>query len=344
MAIGTNTERDFDEEEEYTDSPRVSVLVFVHENDPNLVDCLRTVHNQILDDMEVLILVNFRDDRSQEIIADYAKRDQRMRVILCKTTDFAHAMNQGLALTKAEYVGFLHSSDFIDPEMYIELFALAKKFDADVVRCNYYDFHDGKNDLHEAVLDDEANYVIDPTEDTHIFYEPAIVWAGLYKKEYLQKENITFFEGIIPDYLDINFHIKSLTSGGAIVLSNKAYYHFRIPEPSIIKEEEKYLLVNAEFAEIERTLRKRKIYETFGRVLQPIKFASYYDNLMRLPESQLEKYALRVRAEMHDADSKNMVLKGYFPKENWKNLRNILKMPPQVFMLQLKKQLKARRK
>ena len=53
MAIGTNTERDFDEEEEYTDSPRVSVLVFVHENDPNLVDCLRTVHNQILDDMEL---------------------------------------------------------------------------------------------------------------------------------------------------------------------------------------------------------------------------------------------------------------------------------------------------
>ena len=340
----TETERDIDEGE-LRESPRVSVLVFVHESDPNLVDCLRTIHNQILDDMEVLVLVSDKDERSQEIVMDYAKRDERMRMIRCKISDYARAMNQALNLVKAEYVGFLHSSDFIDPEMYIELFALAKKFDADVIRCNYYDFHDGKNDLHEAVMDDESGYVIDPTEDTHIFYEPAIVWAGLYKVSFLQKEKVEFFEGIIPTYLDVSFHIKSLTAGGAIVLSNKAYYHYRKnDEPDVIKSEDVYLRVNEEFANIEQYLRKRKVMDTFGRVLQPVKFANYYDNLMRLPENQLEKYALRVRAELHDADSKNMVLKGYFPKESWKNLRNILKMPPQVFMLQLKKQIKSKRK
>ncbi len=344
MAIDSNTEQNFDENESYEESPRVSVLVFVHQNDPNLVDCLRTIRNQILDDMEILILVNDCDDRSQEIVQDYVKHDQRMRMIRCKISDFARAMNQGLALTKSQYVGFLHSSDFIDPEMYIELFALAKKFDADVVRCNYYEFHDGKNDLHEAILSEEANYVIDPTEDTHFFYEPAMVWAGLYKKSFLQKESITFYEGIIPQFLDVNFHLKTLTAGGAIVLTDKAYYHYRIQEPVVLTEKEKYLLVNNEFADVERFLRKRKIYNTFGRVLQPVKFANYYENLLRLPEDQIEKYALRIRAELHDADMKNMVLKGYFPKESWKNLRNILKMPPQVFMLQLKKQVKTKRK
>lgn len=341
----TETENHIEENEELNVAPRVSVLVFIHENDPNLVDCLRTLHNQILDDMEVILLVHFQDDRSQEIITDYIKRDSRFRIVLCKYKEYAKTMNSAIRLAKAEYVGFLHSSDFIDPEMYIELFALAKKFDADVVRCNYYDFHDGKNDLHEAVLDEEANYVIDPTEDTHIFYEPAVIWAGLYRVSFLEKENITFFEGLVPTYLDVGFHIKTLTAGGAVVLSNKAYYHYRLEdEPSIVKSEEVYLRVNEEFADLERFLRKRKVLDTFGRVLQPVKFANYYDNIMRLPESQLEKYALRVRAELHDADSKNMVLKGYFPKESWKNLRNILKMPPKVFLLQLKKQIKSKRK
>ena len=74
------TKNNFDEEE-ITTSPRVSVLVFVYQNDPNLIDCMRTLHNQILDDMEIIVLVHYQDVRSQEIINDYSKRDSRFRMI-----------------------------------------------------------------------------------------------------------------------------------------------------------------------------------------------------------------------------------------------------------------------
>lgn len=324
-----NTETGENIEEKGGNGPRVSVLMFVQKTE-NLSDCLKSLRNQILDDMEVFCIVNEADEVSLNMIRDYSKNDARMKLVRCKANNYSKVLNQGIKFAKGEYIGFIDSNNFIDPEMYIELFALAKKHNADVVRSNYYDFKDGQNIPHETILAEETGYVINPIEDTRIFYEPPIVGSGLYRKDFLIEQKIDFLEtNDEPSCSDVSFNFKTLATEGKVVLTDKPYLHCRIETNDVPKN---IFAINDEYAEIESFLKKRNTWKTYCYIFQAVKFASYHWNMLRLPKKQVEKFLLRMRAEFHDAEVQKTLDKRYFPKNHWKALKAILKYPPQVFL------------
>ncbi|MBO7664407.1 glycosyltransferase, partial [Candidatus Saccharibacteria bacterium] len=112
---------------------RVTVLVYVHNAEKYLIDCLKSLSNQILDDMEIICINDGSTDESADILKNFATKEPRMRVIeLKKSAGYGRVLNRGIKLASREYIGIIEATDFINPEMFIELFALAKKFDADV--------------------------------------------------------------------------------------------------------------------------------------------------------------------------------------------------------------------
>ena len=323
---------------------RLTVLVYVHNQETYLTDCLKSLSNQILDDMEIICINDGSTDGSIDILEDFAKKESRMRVInLKKPVGYGRVLNQGIIAARGEYIGILESSDFINPEMYIELFALAKKHDADVAKGNYTIFENEKDEPKDYILPEEAGFIIDPMENTRIFYQAPAIWSGIYRKQFLEQQKISFLETNASSCQDISFNFKVLVSGGKIVLTDKPYLHHR-PLQIVIDDKELFN-INQEFAEAEQYLKAKDVWRTHGYIFEAVKFASYHWYMLNLDKKQIEKFTLRMRAEFHDADNKNMLRKPYFPKNHWRALRVLLDTSVSAFLLIFKsrnrKQLKS---
>ncbi len=315
-------------------SARVTVLVYVYNAEKYLIDCLKSLNNQILDDMEIVCINDGSTDGSADILKDFAKKGPRMRVVnLAKSAGYGRVLNQGIKIANGEYIGIIEAADFVNPEMFIELFALAKKHDADVAKGNYT-LYENEKDIppKDYILPEESDNIIDPMENTRIFYQPPAIWSAIYKKEFLEKQKISFLETNACACQDISFNFKVLSSGGKIVLTDKAYLHHR-PLKVTIKNDELFN-INQEFSEAEKYLKSKDVWKSFNYVFQAVKFASYHWSMLNLEDKKaVEKFALRMRAEFHDADNKNLLRRPYFPKNHWRMLRVLLDTSSTAFLL-----------
>ena len=103
-------------------------------------------------------------------------------------------MNQGFNIASGEYIGFVESDDFVDINMFENLYKITKKGDIDIVRSNFY-LYWGKNKkeaLHFKILKKLYNKIFNPMELQNIFLVQPSIWAGIYKKYFLIKNIIKF--------------------------------------------------------------------------------------------------------------------------------------------------------
>lgn len=313
--------------------PRVSVLVPIYNVAEFLPQCLQSLSNQIMDDMEIICINDGSTDNSLDIIKDFQKKDHRIKILDKKNTGYGDSMNRALKKASGEYIGIVESDDYVDPNMFIDLFSLAKKFDADIAKSNYFEFRNGQDIVREIILQEEAGQVFNPIDKTKIFYQSPSIWSAIYRRDFLEKNKINFLPTPGASYQDASFNFKTLAMAEKIVLTDKPYLHYRRDNMgSSVKSSGKTFVINDEYAEVEKYLKKHRRWDTYAKVFQAVKFAGYHWNMLRLPRRDLKPFLLRMRAEFFDAKQRGLLKKAYFPNLHWKVLNIILKRPPWVFL------------
>ena len=96
----------------------ISVIVPVYKVEPYLRQCVDSILGQTYRDIEVLLIDDGSPDRCGEICEEYAGKDARVRVFHTENNGLSSARNLGLREAKGEYIGFVDSDDWIDPDMY----------------------------------------------------------------------------------------------------------------------------------------------------------------------------------------------------------------------------------
>lgn len=120
-------------------SPRISVIVPVYNVAAWLPRCVDSILAQTCENLEILLVDDGSADDSGRICDAYAEKDPRIRVIHKENGGLSSARNAGLDLASGEYIGFVDSDDWIEPEMYAEMLARMEKYDAQLVcagRCD----------------------------------------------------------------------------------------------------------------------------------------------------------------------------------------------------------------
>ncbi|MBR1601006.1 MAG: glycosyltransferase, partial [Alphaproteobacteria bacterium] len=148
-----NTESDSDTEAQiliqnkidYT--PKVSVIIPVYNVEPYLRECLDSVINQTLKEIEIICVDDGSTDNSLEILKEYAAKDKRITVITQKNLYAGVARNAGLAVAKGEYLSFLDSDDFFELTLFEETYDIAKKEQSQIV---FYQYTNYDNDLQQC--------------------------------------------------------------------------------------------------------------------------------------------------------------------------------------------------
>lgn len=121
--------------------PKVSVIVPVYNAEKYLEKCIKSILNQTLKEIEIILINDGSIDSSKEIIEKYAKQDRRIVVVNKENSGPANTRNYGIKIAKGKYIGFVDSDDYIEAEMYEKLIEVAEIDCVQMAMCNYNDIY-----------------------------------------------------------------------------------------------------------------------------------------------------------------------------------------------------------
>ncbi|MCS5420418.1 MULTISPECIES: glycosyltransferase [Psychrilyobacter] len=182
------------------DKIKISVIIPVYNVDEYLEECLETVYRQTLKELEVILVDDGSTDYSLKILKEYKiKYPKKTKLIIKENGGQSSARNLGLKSASGEYISFIDSDDFIDYDMFKIMYEKAKKNDLDIVQClyeNYFVENLEKNFPYKFIeYNSEVLSGIDYFE-----LDPAVGPCDkLYKREFLNKLNFCFKEGIFAE-------------------------------------------------------------------------------------------------------------------------------------------------
>jgi glycosyltransferase involved in cell wall biosynthesis len=112
------------------EEPLISIIVPVYQVKPYLEKCVSSICRQTYSNLEILLIDDGSWDGSQDLCDSLAILDSRIRVIHQPNAGSSAARNRGLSLAKGQYIGFVDSDDFIEPNMYQSLYEALIQFHA----------------------------------------------------------------------------------------------------------------------------------------------------------------------------------------------------------------------
>lgn len=198
---------------------KVSVIIPVYNVENYLRKCLNSLVNQTLKDIEIVVVNDGTLDNSQEIIDEYVKKYPKKVVsIIQENGGQGAARNTGLLHAKGEYIGYVDSDDYVEENMYEELYKKAKEEDSDIVIC-------GNN-----VVKENYEFLSKEDVDKEFLLGKMAVWNKIYKKNIIVDNKIQFRSKVW--YEDLDFTMKVYFSSKKISYVDKPLYNYLLREGS----------------------------------------------------------------------------------------------------------------
>lgn len=137
--------------------PLISVIVPVYKVEDYLQRCVESICRQTYRNLEIILVDDGSPDRCGELCDALAREDARIRVIHKENGGLSSARNAGLAIMQGEYVGFVDSDDWVEPEMYGLLMDLIQTHGGTIAACGIScDFMDGSSVLYNPAYPEES--------------------------------------------------------------------------------------------------------------------------------------------------------------------------------------------
>ena len=211
-----------------TPSPKVSIIVPVYNVERYLRQCLDSVRAQTLSDFEAILVDDGSTDGSGLIAQEYAARDSRFRVISQENAGLSAARNAGLDSAAGEYVAFLDSDDWIEPDMMAKTVAAADRTGAQIVIFDYWLYHDTTGKL-GTYRDQEIYARLDGTAFT-LEERPEMaqfigVWDRIFRRDFIEEHGFRYPVGRI--YEDVTFCVETEVAAKRIALLADHLYYYR---------------------------------------------------------------------------------------------------------------------
>ncbi|MGL5172714.1 MAG: glycosyltransferase family 2 protein, partial [Olsenella sp.] len=290
----------------------ISVLVPIYNVEQYLDKCLSSLHGQTFPSFEAICINDGSTDGSRSILQRYLDIDERFRVIDKPNSGYGASLNAGLRVARGEYIGFLESDDFFEPDALERLYRAASD-SPDVVKANFWLYWSSPEERFEpfCVVDDtQAGRIMAPLDDIAIFFRKPSIWSALYRRKFLKENGIDFLETPGASYQDAGFNFKVWATAKKVAyLEDRVLFYRQDNEKSSVKSPSKVFCVCDEYDSMESFVRERG--ESSSSALLPIlermKFDSYLWNYDRLDDELRLEFVSRVSAELADDLSQGWV-------------------------------------
>ena len=251
---------------------KVSVIIPVYNTEDYLKECIESLVNQTLREIEILIVNDGSTDSSLEIMKEFKNKYPNIIKIFDKVNGGqASARNYALPFAQGEYLGFVDSDDWVDSTMYEEMYEKAEKEDADIVICDMVDHFPDRTVCYPSSRF-ENKFKVTPSACNKLF------------KRSLVKEDV-FPVGLW--YEDFEFTTMQLMKTDCISVIHKGLYHCHCREVSTMynnnSEKNQDILVVLEH--LVEYVEKNGWYEKYKNVLEYL----YIDHVLITSINRVQK-------------------------------------------------------
>ncbi len=212
--------------------PLISVIVPVYKVEPYLRRCLDSIVNQTYQNLEIVLVDDGSPDNCGAICDEYAARDERIRVIHKENGGVSTARNAGLAAATGDWIGWVDSDDWIEPDMYEYLLKNAQAHGADIAVCSRYEVFPNR----QIAWSWESTEVLDTAGALKRLLENRtmqnFLWDKLWKRELF--EGLLFPEGW--NFEDIAIMYVLFERAQRVVCLPERKYYYRQRQDSIVAD------------------------------------------------------------------------------------------------------------
>lgn len=269
--------------------PKVSIIIPVYNVEQYVEQCISSACNQTYKDIEIIVVDDGSTDNSGIICDRLSQNDSRIKVIHKKNGGLVSARKAGLDNSTGDFIYPLDGDDWIDSETIQVLLEDAYKYDSDVVlsgliqeyhdhRIEIKEFFNGAFDLSDYNSKIYKNFFV--KEDSNL--ERGLrcnLCSRLFKKEVIFHAQMNVDDNIVNGEDDACF-FEALLSSQRIYFDDGVYYHYRMRDTSLSKQNRKENLDQLAILEqtISDSVKQHKMYSVLGNQLSRymlIRFNSY---------------------------------------------------------------------
>ncbi|HDZ5087888.1 TPA: glycosyltransferase family 2 protein [Campylobacter jejuni] len=267
--------------------PLVSIIIPIYNTEKYLRECLDSVVNQTLKEIEIILIDDGSTDNCRKICDEYAIKDERIIVIHKENAGLGAAYNSGLDIAKGEYVGFVESDDWIEPNMYEELYNKAKKTNVDVCIGNFYYYNNFGDKIYRQLFTTIPYGVVFSIENyPELLTLHSSLWSKIYRKSTLGHIRVPEYKNS-GYYCDFPYWTEIACCAKKMTRINSCIYHYRIDNPNSsstnLRTDSKLLTITSSIEEAKKIIKKYNKYNLlkeevyFNSILTSFRFFANID-------------------------------------------------------------------
>lgn len=224
---------------------KISVIIPVYKVENYLEKSVKSVTSQTYKNLEIILVDDGSPDNCPQMCEKLAKTDSRILVVHKTNGGLSSARNAGLDVATGQYIYFLDSDDYIEPDtLEIMLNAMQKNY-ADIVIGWVKPFYTGteKPTAFDGMVRyfNPADFNLGNSEKKLWAYDilkiPAVAWGKLYKKSIIDKYNLRFDEGLINEDEGFMWYYNTKIKSGVFVPNE--FYNYLIRSDSIMGDKQR---------------------------------------------------------------------------------------------------------
>jgi len=283
--------------------PKVSIIIPVYNVEKFLRECLDSVVNQTLKDIEIICINDCSPDNSLKILEEYASKDNRIKIIDNETNlGLGQSRNNAIKVATGDYIMFLDSDDWLKLNACELAYNQISKNNNDFVHFEVFKyFQDAKKLVPANRLIKFKNILNNPKATVKdigkSFYEHSECWSKIFNRNFLIKNNIEFGDGAFEDYI---FNLFLFIYAESISVLSETLIYWRRWDGSITNSAKNYFVVieknKACLKYLDENNIPNKIFFLNSKLVHSIKGCILYLNKSRLNDI---KYYKQLYKETH---------------------------------------------
>lgn len=214
---------------------KVSIVMPVLNGMPYFPKAMESILHQTLKEIEILVVDAGSTDGTSEYVTQVAQMDARVRLFFADKKSMGYQYNLGIQNARGVYVGFCESDDYMDTSAYEKMYLTAVENEhPDAIKSDFYFFimkDEEEISLYYSTFLSKQKNLYGKTINTRncptLFFRDVNIWNGIYKREFLEKNNILLNESQGAAFQDAGFILQVHMTAEKEYYLKQAYYHYR---------------------------------------------------------------------------------------------------------------------
>ncbi|MDR1958196.1 MAG: glycosyltransferase [Planctomycetaceae bacterium] len=318
-------------------NPKISVVVPVYNVEKYLRECLDSIVNQTLRELQIICVNDGSPDNSLAILNEYAAKDERIMIINKKNGGLSSARNAAYPHLKGKYTLFVDSDDWIDLQLCEKTLIKAEETGAEMtVFFSYWE-----NGLKPSCDNLTAGYKKTVLEKSTVVDYPC-AWGKLWKTDFLISHQLFFPMGLFAEDRLMNW--QSVVVANTIYVLSEKLYSWRVNPDSLTRSLDVKSKC-ADYLEIYRRIKswlvKTGNYELYKDKFHQNKVSFLNEQIFYLSGEdedlfKKEVYQCLTKGDWEFIDSPqcpDLMRMGFYEMQRYyegKSIRSYLKLPEQL--------------